>query len=36
MFRTFMIGAASALTLSAVALNASDSFAQGSMLKEQL
>jgi hypothetical protein len=36
MFRTFMIGAVSALTLSAVALNASDSFAQGSMLKEQL
>src|ERR1700747_1172609 len=36
MFRTFMIGAAAALTLSAAALNASDSFAQGSSLKEQL
>jgi hypothetical protein len=36
MFRTFMIGATAALTLSAAALNASDSFAQGSSLKEQL
>jgi len=35
MFRTFMIGATAALALSAAALNASDSFAQGS-LKEQL
>jgi hypothetical protein len=36
MLRTFIIGAASALTFSAVALNATDSFAQGSTLKEQL
>ena len=36
MLRTFIIGVASALTFSAAALNASDSFAQGSMLKEQL
>jgi Lipocalin-like domain len=36
MFRTFIIGAASALTLSAAALSASDSLAQGSSLKEQL
>jgi hypothetical protein len=36
MFRTFIIGAASALTLWGAALNANDSFAQGSSLKEQL
>jgi hypothetical protein len=36
MFRTLMIGAVSALTLSAAALKASDSFAQGSALKDQL
>jgi hypothetical protein len=34
MFRTFMIGAVSALTLSATALSPSDSFAQG--LKQQV
>jgi hypothetical protein len=36
MFRTFLIGAASALTFSAAALSASDSFAQGGSLKQQL
>jgi hypothetical protein len=36
MFRTFMIGAISALTLSAAALSASDSLAQGSSLKQQV
>ena len=36
MFRTLMIGAVSALTLSAAALKASDSFAQGSTFKDQL
>jgi len=36
MFRTFMIGAVSALALSAAALNTSESFAQGSSLKQQV
>ena len=36
MFRTIMIGAISALTLSAAALSASDIFAQGNSLKQQV
>jgi hypothetical protein len=36
MFRIFMIGAVSALTLTAAALNASDTFAQGRSFKQEV